>query len=116
MWPFIHHSAVYCCTDINHAAVSATQRTAAQNKVTLDVVQTSLVSSLDLRCRGAIDILLFNPPYVPTEDKEVSLAQDLPNISSSWAGGAYGMDITQIVLRQVGVGLRSAYPFLDAES
>jgi release factor glutamine methyltransferase len=52
-----------------------------------------------------IDILLFNPPYVPTDSEEALSGQDDANISSAWAGGEDGMQITESLLRNVKVEL-----------
>lgn len=62
-------------TDINQYAWAATARTAAANEVrcadgTVDIVGCDLLRPLRQRLRGAIDVLLFNPPYVPTETAE----------------------------------------------
>ena len=52
-----------------------------------------------------MDLLLFNPPYVPTESYEVDDAQAGRNIAGSWAGGADGMEVTNQVLEIVEVRL-----------
>jgi len=41
-------------------------------QVDVNCVRTDLVSGLE-RAKGKIDVLLFNPPYVPTEEDEVQL-------------------------------------------
>ena len=53
-------------------------------------------------------MLLFNPPYVPTEEEEVQDGQSAPNIKSSWAGGDMGMHITDVLLGQLDVSNMSA--------
>jgi release factor glutamine methyltransferase len=72
-------------------------------QVALDVVQASLASPLSKRCKGKIDILIFNPPYVPTDEAEKSDRQRMGDIGSAWAGGAIGMDVTNKLLEQVQV-------------
>jgi len=72
-------------------------------QVALDVVQASLASPLSKRCKGQIDILIFNPPYVPTDEAERNDYQLIGNIGSAWAGGAIGMDVTNKLLEQVEV-------------
>jgi methylase of polypeptide subunit release factors len=52
-----------------------------------------------------IDIILFNPPYVPTLAEEVLDAQEVRDIEGSWAGGQDGMQITNQFLKEVDVGL-----------
>jgi len=54
-----------------------------------------------------VDILLFNPPYVPTDTSEVSSAQSSADIAGSWAGGTDGMEITDRLLQDVEV---SSFP------
>lgn len=123
---------VCLCTDINVKACQATQATAFKNKVRLraraharcwskmqialdsramfgswqtrlDPVLTSLVEALSPRLHGQVDVLLFNPPYVPTEEEEVRQAQEQGRIAGSWAGGSIGMNVTDQLLDQVSV-------------
>ena len=55
--------------DINPRACAVALRTAAQNDRQIDIVQSDLLTSLK-RVHGKVDILLFNPPYVPTDESE----------------------------------------------
>ena len=73
-------------TDVNPAAAQMTFATAKDNGVHVDVVQTSLVSGLLGSLASKVDVLLFNPPYVPTPDEEVGGS----GIEASWAGGEDG--------------------------
>ena len=78
-------------------------------QVALEPLVASLARPLTNRLEHAIDILVFNPPYVPTYDEEhgrcAARRWDL------WvlAGGADGMQVTDALLRQVDVGA-SAVP------
>jgi release factor glutamine methyltransferase len=56
-------------TDINPRACEASLRTAKANEVELNPVQGHLLSALK-PVWGKIDMLVFNPPYVPTDDLE----------------------------------------------
>jgi release factor glutamine methyltransferase len=47
--------------------------------------------------------MIFNPPYVPTEDKEAYGAQSTADIEGSWAGGKDGMLVTNTLLDQLDV-------------
>lgn len=68
-----------------------------QNKVTnLDAIQTNLVDSL--RLDSKIDLLVFNPPYVVTEDEEITNDH---GISAAWAGGKDGRRILDRLLPQI---------------
>ena len=75
-------------------------------QVPLEPVVASLARPLTNRLEHAVDILVFNPPYVPTYDEEMHAAQHDTGISGSWAGGADGMQVTDALLRQVDVGVR----------
>lgn len=46
-------------------------------QVRLDAIQCDLLNPFLHRCRGAVDLLLFNPPYVETEDLESALDAEL---------------------------------------
>lgn len=110
---------VYLCTDINPHANNATYRTGIQNnviesavhahhmlifkQVPLEPIRTSLVDSLQVCLERKVDLLLFNPPYVPTEELESTDAQVAQGIEGAWAGGSDGMDITDSVLVQADV-------------
>lgn len=61
---------------------------------------------LSSRLRHSVDILLFNPPYVPTISDEAHDAQSVADIQGSWAGGADGMEITDVFLNTVEVSRR----------
>ena len=99
-------------TDINPRALQVTKATAAANSgdlpLQLEAVQCDLLSALLPRLTHAVDILIFNPPYVPTPDDEVGST----GIEASWAGGVKGRrvidraipQIAQILARPHGVG------------
>ena len=67
-------SAAYICTDINARATECTIETGARNKVSLQPVLTSSVEALRPRVDGAVDLLIFNPPYVVTTEEEEELS------------------------------------------
>ena len=66
-------------------------------------IRTSLVQSLQARLSHNVDVLIFNPPYVPTDELEAASAQEAHDISGAWAGGADGMYLTNALLKQVDV-------------
>ncbi|XP_038622207.1 methyltransferase N6AMT1 isoform X2 [Tachyglossus aculeatus] len=86
--------ALYLCTDLNPQAAACTLETAARNRVLVQPVVTDLVGGLLPRLRGAVDLLVFNPPYVPTPPQEVGS----PGIASAWAGGRDGRQVTDRLL------------------
>jgi len=94
-------SVLYLCTDINLHACHCTLSTAARNKVSIESVHTSFAAPLHARLKRSVDIILFNPPYVPTLDDEAATAQGTCDIEGSWAGGANGMNVTDLFLERV---------------
>ncbi|PLW41911.1 hypothetical protein PCANC_13719 [Puccinia coronata f. sp. avenae] len=91
---------VHFCTDINPIALKVTASTFAQNKLPPpNLVQTSLIECL--RLDQMIELLLFNPPYVETEDEEYENARENHAISASWAGGSNGMRLTNRLLHDL---------------
>jgi len=94
-------AALYLCTDINAHASRSTLATGRQNKVPLESMIASLALPLLSRLKHSVDVLLFNPPYVPTITDEAEDAQGTADIEGSWAGGTNGMQITDIFLHTV---------------
>jgi methylase of polypeptide subunit release factors len=69
----------------------------------LNAVVCDLIGPLKSRLRRQIDVLIFNPPYVPTEEEEVLLAQARGEIAGAWAGGHDGMAVTNRLLEELDV-------------
>ncbi|CCF56864.1 hypothetical protein KAFR_0B05680 [Kazachstania africana CBS 2517] len=94
-------NSLYFAVDINPWALETTLDTAKRNsceKYFMDPVRSSLCSSFR---NNEIDLLVFNPPYVPAE--EVPLIPKSKEYIDEWLdlallGGKDGMDVTQIVL------------------
>jgi release factor glutamine methyltransferase len=51
---------------------------------------------------GQVDVILFNPPYVPTPDTEVGGS----GIEASWAGGVHGRRVVDRAVEQIAQLLR----------
>ncbi|GAA99168.1 uncharacterized protein L969DRAFT_93630 [Mixia osmundae IAM 14324] len=94
----IGNQHLFLATDLNPYACSATARTAARNEVAVDIAQADLFSGLKDRLKGRIDVLIFNPPYVETEEDEQLEAQMGKDVQGAWAGGDGGMTVTNRVL------------------
>jgi release factor glutamine methyltransferase len=87
--------ATHIATDINPHAARTAERTFAQNGVRhAEVVLTDLVAAVLPRLRRKVDVLLFNPPYVPTPPEEMEGC----GISVSWAGGERGREVLDRLL------------------
>jgi len=87
-------SVLYLCTDINLHACRCSLSTALQNDVALEPINTKFALPLHFRLRHTVDVVIFNPPYVPTVTDEVREAQETHDIRGSWAGGSDGMSVT----------------------
>jgi release factor glutamine methyltransferase len=56
---------------------------------------------------GLVDLLLFNPPYVPTSEEEEALAQQDRSLSGSWAGGSLGTRLLHSLIDDAGRSITS---------
>jgi release factor glutamine methyltransferase len=59
------------------------------------------LSGLDKRLSGKIDVLLFNPPYVPCETEELTAvlhSNEEFGIDAAWAGGKHGREVLDKLL------------------
>jgi len=93
----IGSNCAYFATDINFKACLATRKTAQVNGVHVNVIHTSLVDAVAKGLAGKVDFLVFNPPYVPTEEDE--LGRD--DLYCAWAGGLDGRVVIDQLLPQV---------------
>ena len=91
-------------TDVNEYALQVTSQTAVENGLEgRDILPTkcdlasTLLDGTVCDLKGSIDVLLFNPPYVPTPDDEVGS----DGIEASWAGGADGRVVIDRALPQI---------------
>lgn len=84
----------YFATDINPHAVETTRKTLEAHSVHAEVVSTDIASALQKRLKGMVDVIVVNPPYVPTPDDEVGQE----GITSSWAGGENGRKVIDRIL------------------
>ncbi|SCV70355.1 BQ2448_1749 [Microbotryum intermedium] len=97
------NSALLLTTDLSLPACLATYETPQLNSLPtpFDVLQTDLYSSLFDRLQRACDVLIFNPPYVPTSYDELEAARREGVLERAWAGGADGMQVTDRLLEIV---------------
>ncbi|KAG6404875.1 hypothetical protein SASPL_132452 [Salvia splendens] len=84
----------YVATDINPHATTVTRETLAAHGCFAEVVHTDIASGLEKRLARSVDVMLVNPPYVPTPDAEVGCR----GIASSWAGGEDGRRVIDRIL------------------
>lgn len=79
----------YISTDINLHACRVTKETGRLNGVDIKAVCTDLVTDVMGDVKGAVDVLLFNPPYVVTPSEEVGRG----DLEYTWAGGECGREV-----------------------
>ncbi|KAK1271854.1 hypothetical protein QJS04_geneDACA013073 [Acorus gramineus] len=84
----------YFATDINPHAAEATCKTSEAHGVHVEVVLTDITSSLGKRLSRMVDVVVVNPPYVPTPEEEVGCE----GITASWAGGENGRSVIDRIL------------------
>ncbi|KAL2709950.1 MTS domain-containing protein [Kluyveromyces marxianus] len=107
-------NTVYLGTDVNPWALEATLETRKRNECNdkvFDAVQCDLTRSLR---DGVVDLLVFNPPYVPAESvPRVPLCKEEARNDDDWLflaldGGDDGMEVTNRLLEQLDTALSSS--------
>jgi len=88
--------------DINRAAATTTLAMAVANGRRVDAVHMDLLTGLR---PGSVDVLIFNPPYVPTSEEELAEAIAATDISAAWAGGTRGRRVLDRLLPTLGDAL-----------
>ena len=91
-------SVALMATELNPLAATATAATAAVNGVRVHAIHMDLLSSFR---RGVIDMIIFNPPYVPTSIEECVDGAAARDISAAWAGGPRGRLVLDRLLREL---------------
>ncbi|XP_021905925.1 hemK methyltransferase family member 2 [Carica papaya] len=86
--------AYYIATDINPFAVKVTHETLQAHGVHAELICTDIASGLEERLAGSVDVMVVNPPYVPTPEDEVGRG----GIVSAWAGGENGRSVIDKIL------------------
>lgn len=84
----------YFATDVNPHAVKTTRETLDAHGVHAELLTTNIASGLEKRLSGMVDLMVINPPYVPTPEEEVGGS----GISSAWAGGENGRSVIDKIL------------------
>lgn len=96
----ITNGAAKCGKDTNPSCI----RGVTIYQMFVSAVVCDLAGPFAARLRKKVDVLIFNPPYVPTDEVEVAEATGNRGLQSAWAGGSNGMTITNRLLAQVEVG------------
>lgn len=78
-------------TDINKTAIEVAKNNAKKANVNVSFIYSDLFENIS----NKFDIIVFNPPYVPTEENE---AKDMQSVA--WDGGKDGLEVIQKFLHQ----------------
>jgi release factor glutamine methyltransferase len=73
-------------TDINPLAIALAKRNADMNRLKVDFINCDLFDGI----RGSFDVIIFNPPYLQTEDERERSREWL---ESAWDGGNTGEQV-----------------------
>ena len=80
--------------DINGNALQITKNTMIKNGVKnneITLIQSDLLNGINIKSmESEIDIMIFNPPYVPTSSEELNKSQNDKLLSAAWSGGIDG--------------------------
>lgn len=87
--------------DVNLSALQHVSWSKRSQPASADLLRSDLVSWARSTRGGMFDIVVFNPPYVPTDADELARARVSHDISASWAGGHRGREIIDDALRSV---------------
>ncbi|ONI11701.1 hypothetical protein PRUPE_4G121300 [Prunus persica] len=90
----VGQEAHYIATDINPHAVRVARETLEAHGVHAELITTNIASGLEKRLAGLVDVIVVNPPYVPTPEDEVGHE----GIASAWAGGENGRSVIDKIL------------------
>jgi release factor glutamine methyltransferase len=87
--------------DLNPYAIRCSKVNSTLNSVRgkMGFIQASLFTALNQSAK--FDLILFNAPYLPSEEKEVESW-----IGRSWAGGASGRDVVDCFICEVSTHLK----------
>ncbi|WCJ38511.1 S-adenosyl-L-methionine-dependent methyltransferases superfamily protein [Euphorbia peplus] len=80
--------------DLNPHAINVTRETLDAHGVDAELIATNIASGLETRLEGKVDVMVVNPPYVPTPEDEVGCK----GIASAWAGGENGRRVIDRIL------------------
>lgn len=107
-----HINRLLLATDLNWDACTTTKKCAKYHMLdsNVQVVRTDLAEALVDRLENSVDLLVFNPPYVPTDENESNAFSSHTTTSEcseaqtgqlhlSWAGGSQGRKLIDIFLR-----------------
>ena len=78
------------CVDINKDAIELTKNLIEHYEFNATFIESNLFDNVDNK--EGFDVIIFNPPYVTTDDDEYQRALKDKDIYASWAGGKKGSE------------------------
>lgn len=88
------NGSYFIATDMNPHAVRVTHETLEKHGVYAELLNTNIASGLEERLQRSVDVMVVNPPYVPTPEEEVGCK----GITAAWAGGENGRSVIDMIL------------------
>ena len=84
--------AIVTSSDTSDAALKCAKKNAELNEANITFAKSDLFSAIE----GRFDLIMFNPPYLPTEPEEIK-----DELASAWDGGEGGMEVTFRFIKEV---------------
>jgi release factor glutamine methyltransferase len=84
--------ATVTSSDINKEALECARKNALLNGVNITFIKSDLFEDI----KGEFDLIMFNPPYLPTEPGDYD-----DELAASWDGGATGREVTDRFTREL---------------
>jgi release factor glutamine methyltransferase len=85
--------------DVNDEALHLNKSLTKSSQI--ELIRGDLVSWAHAPPGNIFDVVVFNPPYVPTDQNELRRARLETDIAASWAGGRRGREVIDVALQTV---------------
>jgi release factor glutamine methyltransferase len=96
-----HYGCVVIGVDVNKHALRAANKQRTASSPQIELVRGDLVSWARTNPGRLFDVVVFNPPYVPTDQDELLRARVDMDIAAAWAGGHRGRQVIDVALMTV---------------
>lgn len=83
-------SAEVSAVDINTEGLERAREESEERDLEIDFIESDLFENIE----GLFDLIIFNPPYLPREKKDIGDEE-------IWSGGEKGVEVSKKFLRQV---------------
>lgn len=98
-------------SDISEHAISCAKRNEKLNNINnkITFLQSDLFNTFPMKYRNFFDVIIFNPPYLPSLEIEQSVIQK-KQIDRSWEGGKEGTETLERFFKAAGGFLNPEHP------